>query len=141
MKTRGSYLKFIMFGSNKWKVTSITPSMGEFLHVQCSTVAGLHSIRCSISRSAYPPEKQYQPFPKGTRGLKNGYYILNIKNMRCSFQQSTKTCMVGLIVVTGSLGLSNRQICCTLYLLEPLLDRHIGCERMLHQEGSTVYGL
>ena len=63
----------------------------------------------------------------------NGYYVLNLKNMRWWFQQSTEISMVGLILLTGSSGLSNRLIRCILYLSEQLLDLHIWCGRIMPQ--------
>ena len=62
--------------------------------------------------------------------------------MRWWFQQSTKIRMVGLIMLMGSSGLSNRLIRCILYLSEQFLYLHIRCERvMLHQLESIAYGL
>jgi hypothetical protein len=49
--------------------------------------------------------------------------------------------MVGLIVLMGSSGLSNRLIKCILYLAEQLLDLHIWGKRIiLHQIESIAYG-
>jgi len=69
-------------------------------------------------QKCFQPGKQYWPFLSGARSLSNGYYVLNLKNTRWWFQRSTKIFMVGLIVLTGSSGLSNKRIWCILYLLE-----------------------
>jgi hypothetical protein len=141
MPTKGSCLNIIWSGSNIQTVTSITPSNAKFFLFLYYTLAGLRHIRCSNFRSACPLEQQYLPFLNGAWRLNNGHYVLKFKNLQWWFQQSTKIRMVGLIVLTGSSGLSNRLIWCILFLWEQLLDRHIWWERMLHQIGSIAYGL
>ena len=89
-----------------------------------------------------PARNPYRPPLRGARRPNNGNYVLNLKNMLWWFQQSTKICMVGLVVLTGSSGLSNRLIRCILYLSEQLLDLHIWCGSiLLHQIESIAYGL
>ena len=142
MPTKGSCLNLITSGSNIRTVTLITPSKAELLLLLYYSSAGLHWIRSSNFRSACLLENRYPPSLRGARRPNNGYYVLNLKNMRWWFQQSTKIRMVGLTVLTGSSGLSNRLIRCILYLSEQLLDLHIWCERiMLHQIESITYGL
>jgi len=106
------------------------------------TSARLHRIRSSNFRSAWPPDNRYPPSQRGARRRSNGYYVLNLKIMRWSFQHSTMIRMVGLTVFMGSSGLSNWLTRCILYLSEQLLDLHISCTRiMLHQIESTAYDL
>jgi len=144
MPTKGSCLKLITSGSSIGKVkrmTSITPSKDEFLLFLDSTSAGVHRIRPFNFRSACPPGKYYGPFLTCARRRNNGYYILKLKNTRWWFRHSTKIVMVGLIVLTGSSGLSNKRIWYILYLLEQLLDLRNWCRRMLRRAASIAYGL
>jgi len=142
--TKGSCLKPITSASSICKVkrmTSITLSKDELLLLLYYTSAGLHQIRSSTFRSTCPPGKTYRPFRRGARRLSNGYYFLKLKNRRWWFQQSKKIFMVGLIVLSGSSRLSNKQIRCILYQLEQYLGWRIWCGRMLHRAASIVYGL
>jgi len=143
MPTKGSCLKLITSGSSICKVkrmTSTTASKDEFLVFLYYTAAGLHQIRSSNIRSACQPGKQNQPFLRSARRLNDGYYILKLKNTQWWFQQSSKIFIVGLIVLTGSSGSSNRRIKCILYALEQYLDWHIWCWRMLHRAALLAYG-
>jgi hypothetical protein len=79
-------------------VTSITLSKAVFLRFGHQTLAEHYQIRSSNFRSAYPPEKWDWPSLQGAKWLNNGYYLLNLKNMRRWFQQSTK-CVDGFIQV------------------------------------------
>jgi len=141
MPTKGSCLNLITSGSNIRTVTSITPSKAEFVLFLYYTLAGLHQIRSSNFGSTCPSETRYQPVLKGVGRLNDVYYVLKFRNIQWWFEQRTKIHMVGLIVLTGSSRLSNRLIWCILFLSEQLLDRHIWCERMLHQIGLIAYGL
>ena len=142
MPTNGSCMNLITSRSTIRTVTSITPFKAEFLPFLEYTPAGLHRIRSSNPRISCPPEKQYRPSLSGARRPINGYYVLNLKNMRWWFQQCRRIRMVGLILLMGSSGLSNGLIRCILYLSEQLFDQHICCERiMLHQIESIAYGL
>jgi len=121
MPTKGSCLNLITSGSSIRKVkrmTSITPSKHEFLLFLYYTSAGPHRITSSNFRSTCHLGKHYWPFLRGARWLNNGYYVLLLKNMRWWFQQSSKIFKVGLIVLTGSSGLSNKWIRCILYPLD-----------------------
>jgi len=62
MPTKGSCLNFITSGFNKWKVTSIIPFKAKFLCIQYFTLTGLHQIKSSTFRSAYPPENHLDHF-------------------------------------------------------------------------------
>jgi len=141
MPTTGSCLNLVTSGSNEQRVTTITPSKALFRLLLYYTLTGLCWIKSSKFTSPCPPEKLYPPFLNGARRLNNGYYVLKSKNMQWWLHQCTKLCMVGLIVLMGSSGLSNRLICCVFYLLERLLDQHIQRKRILHQTGSIAYGL
>jgi len=141
MATKGSCLNLITAGSIIQTVTLITPSKAMFLVFLDYTLAGLHWIKSSCFRSAWPSEKWCGPFLWGARRLSNGYYFLKHKNMGWWCQQDTKIRIVGLIVSTLSSGLSNTLIWCILYLSEQLLAWHIWWEGMLHQIESTAYGL
>jgi len=144
MPTKGSCLKLITSGSSKCKVkrmTSITPSKNEFHFSLYYTSPGLHQIRSSNFRRACQPGKYYQPFLGGATRLITGYYVLKLTNTLWWFQQSTRIFMVGLIVLTGSPRLSNKQIRCILYPLEQYLDWRIWWGRMLHRVASIAYGL
>ena len=141
MPTKESYLNLITSMFNIWKVTSITPSKAEFRLLLNYSLVGLHWIRSSNVSSTGPRETQCRFFLTGAIRLNNGYYIVKFKNMQWWFQQSTKICMVGLIVLTGLSELLNRLIWCILNLLEQMLDWHIWYERMLHQMGSIAYAL
>jgi hypothetical protein len=142
MPTKRSCLNVITAGSNIWTVTLITLSNTEFRLFLYYSSAGLHRIRSSNFWSVSPPENPYPRSLRGARRPINGYYDLNLKNMRWWFLQSTKIRMVGLIVLMRSFGLSNRLIRCILYLSEQLFNLHIWSERiMLHQIESIAYGL
>jgi len=121
MPNKGSCLKLIISGSNIRKVkrmTSIAPCNDE-LHLFLSyTSAGLHRIRSFNFRSSCQPAKQYRHFLRGAKRPNNGYHILKLKNTWWWFQQKSKMFMVGLIVLTGSSGWSNRPIKSLLYPLE-----------------------
>jgi len=108
---------------------------------QYYTSAGLLRIRSSNLRSPCPLEIPYWSSLSGAKWLNNEYYILKLKNMQWWFEYSTTICMVGLIVLTGSSGLSNSLIRYILFLLEKLLNWHIWCKKMLHQLQSIAYGL
>jgi len=142
MPTNQLYLNLITSRSNIWKVTLIImPSTAGFNLFLYYTFAGLRWIRSCNLWSTCSPEKWYLPFLNTARRLSNGYYILKFKNMQWWFQQSTQIRVVGLIVLTGSSGLPYRVIHYIMFLSEQLLDRHMWCERMLHQIGSLAYGL
>jgi len=144
MTTKGSCQKLIKSESSICKVkrmTLITPSKDEFLLFLYYTSAGLHQFRSANFRSPCQLGKRYQLFLRGARRLNNGYDVLNIKSTWWWFQQSWKMFMIGLIVLTGSSGLSNRQIRCILYPLEQQLDWHIWCGRMLQRLASIAHGL
>jgi len=143
MPTKGSYLKLITSGSSIRKVkgmTSITPSKDEFLSFLDYTSDGCYRIRSSNFSSACRPGTQYWHFLRVAKRLNNGYYILKFKNTQWWFQQSSKIVIVGLIVLTGSSGLSNRQIWCIIYPFKRLLDQHIWCGRMLQWAVSIADG-
>jgi len=113
MPTKQSCLNLITSGSSICKVkrmSSITLSIDRFLSFLYYTSAGPHWIGFSNFRRAFPPENQYQPCLGGPKRLNDGYYVPKLKNMVRWFQQSTKISMVGLIVLMGSSGLSNRLI-------------------------------
>jgi len=144
MPTKGLWLKLRTSRSSiciMQRKSLITPSKDEFLFFLYYTSAGLSQIRFSNFRSANQAGKKYQPFLWGARRLNNRYYVLRLKNMWCSVQQSTQICIVGLIVLMCLSGLSSRLIRCILYLLNQFLNQHIWVGRMLHQAASIAYGL
>jgi len=141
MPTKGSCLNLITSGSSIQKVTSITPSKAQFLLVLYYTLAGYCLIRSSNVRSISPSNIQPRSLLNGARRFNHWYYVLKFNNMQWWFHQSAKIRMVGLLVLMGSSRLSNWLSCCILCLLEQLLNRHIWCERMLHQIRSIPYGL
>jgi len=132
MPIKWSCQNLITSGSNLRTVTLITPSKAEFHLFLYYTLDGHYWISSSNFRSAYPPDKRYRPFLGGATWVMKGYYVLKLKNMRWWVQQSTKICMVGLIVLMSSSRLKNRLIRCLLHQSEQLLDRHIWCSRGLH---------
>ena len=141
MPFTGSGLNLITFSSDMWKANLMTASKAELLLFWYFTSVGHQRMRCSEFRSSLVPGTHYRAFLRGARRLNDGYYIFKLKKMQRRFQQCSKICMVGLIVLTGSSGLSNRLIWCIQYLSELLLDQQIWCEWMLHQIGSIAYGL
>ena len=144
MPTKGSCLQLITSGSTMWRVkrmTSITPSKDQFLLSLCYTSAGLHHIRSFNISRACPAENQYRPVLWGASSFTSGCHVLKLNKMWWWLLQRTKIHIVGLIMLTGSSGLSNRLIQCILSLVEQLLDRHILSEIMLHKVESRMSGL
>jgi len=122
MPTKGSCLNSKLSGPNIGKETVITTSKAEFLCFLYCTVAGLHPIKSAGFLDAYCPERQCGPVLPGASILKNGYYILKLKNIQWWFQQSTKTGIVGQIVWTDSFRLFNTLPRWTVCLLERWLN-------------------
>jgi len=141
MRMKGLCLNFKTCGSNIQKVTLITPSKVKFHLIQYYIITELHPIRQSYFSSPGPPDIPSCPFLKGVWRFKSGYFILKPKIIQLWFRQCTQIGIVGLMVLAGSAGLSNRVIRCIVYLLHQLLYKHIWCERMLYQIQSLVYGL
>jgi len=142
---RNANLEIMTYSDSIWiKYTKCDPNNtidGQVTSLQDYTLAGLPGIRPSNFCSAYWPDTQCWPFPRGVRRLINGYYILKLKNMRWWVQQSPKICIVGLAVLTSSSRCSNWVICCILFLSEQLLDQYIQSKRMVHQTEVIAYGL
>jgi hypothetical protein len=122
-------------------VTLMTPSQAVFPGLLFYTLAGLCRIRSFKFMSSWLLEKWYGPSLSGARTLNNLYYVLKLMNIWWCLQQSSKICIVGILVLTGSSGLSKGLKLFIMYLAEQLLDRHTWYVRMLDQIESKSYGL